>query len=349
VGQLEDITSRQGIVDSMVDVEFKQYLFVRNMWQAATEHFGDEAVEPILEGLRQLGKWRGEYIRWRPDTQVRGRSITTFLDNWDGNDLALGGERGDLTVEAAADSAVLRFDPAPGSDYYGDEGKEILERYWRTVFEGMAGGFDPDMSVDVALDNDTLAVRWHLAGTPDDAPRDHVESVLGEPAVAIERTRRASMSNGALYMFIARELIKKFDAAGEVAVRDGVRRIARERAELQKARHTREGKEFNLKNLMEDWDGPLVSAWTFNDGGYLSESTWHGDCNWCPYAAAWQEFGHEGLDLGLLYDVELHTELYRTYHPGAIVKWDQLKTRGDALCQFRIHIPELVKPGEPAT
>ncbi|HXC15535.1 MAG TPA: hypothetical protein VNV39_22190, partial [Stellaceae bacterium] len=66
-----------------------------------------------------------------------------------------------------------------------------------------------------------------------------------------------------------------------------------------------------------------------------------------PYADVWGEFGHDGLALGLLYDVELHTTMYQTYHPGTIVRWDALKTRGDHLCKFRVSIPELMSPNDP--
>ena len=59
------------------------------------------------------------------------------------------------------------------------------------------------------------------------------------------------------------------------------------------------------------------------------------------------ESAREGLALGLLYDVELHTTIYQTYHPGAIVRWDALKTRGDHLCKFRISIPELMSSNDP--
>ena len=46
-------------------------------------------------------------------------------------------------------------------------------------------------------------------------------------------------------------------------------------------------------------------------------------------------------------DVELHTTMYTTYHPGTIVRWDALKTRGDHLCKFRVSIPELMSPNDP--
>ena len=54
-----------------------------------------------------------------------------------------------------------------------------------------------------------------------------------------------------------------------------------------------------------------------------------------------------GVALPFLYDIELHTTMYETYHPGAVVRWDELKTRGDYLCKFRISIPELMSPNDP--
>ena len=44
--------------------------------------------------------------------------------------------------------------------------------------------------------------------------------------------------------------------------------------------------------------------------------------------------------------MELHRGLVESYHPGAIVRWDELKTRGDTVCRFRFTIPELVTDEE---
>ncbi|GAB2742411.1 hypothetical protein ACX801_24965 [Arthrobacter bambusae] len=51
-------------------------------------------------------------------------------------------------------------------------------------------------------------------------------------------------------------------------------------------------------------------------------------------------FGTEGQKFGYLYDVELHTTLYNTYLPGTVVRWETLKTRGDATCGFRIEVSD---------
>src|SRR5262249_46844386 len=243
----------------------------------------------------------------------------------------------------------------PGHAYFKlRSGKpELLQRYWSGLLGGMPAGYDRKLSL--AADGAAIEGPWSLraryAGKPagrtsPEQVRTQIRDIFAEPARALALVRGTSRNAGALYMFIAREVIRVWDASGEQVVREGVRGIGRERGTVLREKHTREGRPLNLKTLMEDWDGPLVSTWVFNEG-YLSEGAWHQDCRYCPYADVWSEFGKEGLALGLLYDIELHTTMYTTYHPGTIVRWDELKTRGDHLCKFRISIPELASPNDP--
>jgi hypothetical protein len=101
-----------------------------------------------------------------------------------------------------------------------------------------------------------------------------------------------------------------------------------------------------VKTLMDNWDGPLVAVWRW-EPGVLTEGTWFQDCTWCPYAAAWGEFGQRGLDLGYIWDYELHPTYYRRYHPDMVVQFEAIKTRGDSMCKFRVSIPPLQQPDEP--
>jgi hypothetical protein len=134
---------------------------------------------------------------------------------------------------------------------------------------------------------------------------------------------------------------------GEGKLREAVRALAHERADAQVEHHTEMGWELNVQTLMDHWDGQLVSIWQFAPG-LLTEGTWHQDCTWCPYAAAWQDLGKRALDLGYLYDYELHPTYYRRYNPDMIVQFESIKTRGDAFCKFRISLPSKQQPGEPA-
>ena len=75
---------------------------------------------------------------------------------------------------------------------------------------------------------------------------------------------------------------------------------------------------------------------------------WHTDCTYCPLAEVWAEEGPEGLRLGYMFDAPNHRGLFQSYHPGVVVKWDEVKSRGDRVCKFHFSIPELVTPDDPA-
>ena len=70
----------------------------------------------------------------------------------------------------------------------------------------------------------------------------------------------------------------------------------------------------------------------------LGPERWRQSGTWCPYAAAWDEFGPEGRRLGTLYDVELYGSLTTAYRPDIVVGWTRLQTRGDATCDFDVRI-----------
>ena len=350
MGLLEDVKSKSGILASMQDVALKQFLFLRNLTEAVLERFGDDGL-PILDAaFGHYGKWRGDTIRMAQGSMVAGHDALSFLLNWDSCDFILA-DGVDITGDAKA--ATLTLPRIPGSDYFRTRNGnfEILHRYWVGMLRGMPSGYDRHLGLSCGGDAPwAIEVAFTGPSTGATSPpdvADHIGGIFEKPERALAMVRATSRNAGALYMFIAREVIRVYDATGEQVIREGVRRIGRERGTVLKEKHLREGKPLTLTSLMNDWDGPLVSTWVFEDNEYLSDGVWHHDCRYCPYADAWSEFGREGLALGLLYDVELHTTMYTTYHPGTIVRWDALKTRGDHLCKFRVSIPELMSPNDP--
>ena len=355
MGLSEDVIGREGIIASMEDVALKQFLFLRNLADPVLARFGERGMAALDAAFRHYGQWRGDTIRMSQASLVSGNDALAVLANWDSCDFVLASLEGDVSVDGHATDATLRLPQMPGTAYFKLRGgkSELLQRYWSGLLQGMPAGYDGKLSL--SADDTSAGGPWSIrarhtgkpAGrTSSERVRAAIRDVFSEPARALALVRGTSRNAGALYMFIAREVIRIWDATGEQLIREGVRGIGRERGTVLREKHIREGKPLNLKSLMEDWDGPLVSTWVFNEG-YLSEGAWHQDCRYCPYADAWAEFGKEGLDLGLLYDIELHTTMYTTYHPGTIVRWDALKTRGDHLCKFRISIPELASPNDP--
>jgi L-2-amino-thiazoline-4-carboxylic acid hydrolase-like protein len=357
VGLVEDVTSRDGIIASMQDVSLKQYLFLRNLAEPLIERLGiDEALAILDRAFGHYGQWRGETIRMSQASLVTGHDAIAFLYNWDSCDFVLAKLDSEVTAAGTPEKASLRVPRSPGAAYFDSRqaSQEVLRHYWSGLVAGMARGYDPRLDAALAHgpDNKDWVITAEYSARPagnitaeDVAAR--LQEIFARPAEALAMVRQTSRNAGALYMFIAREIIRAYDATGEQLVRAGVRGIGRERGNALKEKHLREGKPLNLKTLMLDWDGPLVSTWVFNDDGYLSEGSWHQDCVYCPYADVWGAFGPEGLSLGYLYDIELHTTMYETYYPGTVVRWDELKTRGDHLCKFRITIPELLSPNDP--
>jgi len=86
--------------------------------------------------------------------------------------------------------------------------------------------------------------------------------------------------------------------------------------------------------------------WQFAPG-ILTEGLWHQDCTACPYADVWGEFGSRALDLGYLYDNEMHSTYFREYHPDMVLQFAAIKTRGDPVCRFRVSMPSRTVPGDP--
>jgi hypothetical protein len=352
----EDVASREGIIASMEDVALKQFLFLRNLANPVLARFGNEGMKVLEDACEHYGQWRGEGIRMAQASLVAGHDTLSFLANWDSCDFVLASLAGAVGIEGDGVTATLSLPHMPGAAYFtAHKGNpEVLYHYWSALLRGMPAGYDERLALACA--NAPLGAPWTIhakfGGTAGGKRNTaevtaRIRDVFSDPAGALTLVRGTSRNAGALYMFIAREVIRAWDATGEQVIREGVRGIGRERGSVLRNKHEREGKPLNLKTLMLDWDGPLISTWVFNGEGYLSEGAWHQDCRYCPYADVWGEFGKEGLDLGLLYDIELHTTMYQTYHPGTIVRWEQLKTRGDHLCKFRFSIPELASPNDP--
>ncbi|WP_342709850.1 L-2-amino-thiazoline-4-carboxylic acid hydrolase [Bradyrhizobium sp. B124] len=354
MGLEEDVTSRDGLLASLRDVTEKQFMLVRNLVGPVEAALGQAGLEVIDRGFRQFGEWRAENLRIAPSAIAGNQNARALLQNWDSGDLVLGTLDASTEIVGGPLKASVTMPSMLGSEQFTGLGKaDLLRRYWAETMSGMAAGFSegctirsdaPDIFGPWTITVDFLAS--HAKGrVRSDIGID--TEILSDPERALPLIRRSSRNAGALYMFVAREVIRAYDAAGEQLVREGVRGFGRERGLALREKHLREGRELNMKTLMLDWDGPLVSTWVFKDEGYLSEGTWHQDCVYCPYADVWSQFGNEGLDLGYLYDVELHTTLYQTYHPQTLVRWESLKTRGDHVCRFRFSIPDLVGPEDP--
>ena len=344
----DEQVTREGVVESCQDLMRFQAMFSRHFVHAPVARFGDEGERAIRAGLRRYGAYRADLIRKNlGDAPLTARSL---VESWDMADYHLLTEVGTGTIEGSDRSVTVTIQD--GSDWARwreyEEGLATARLYYAEVWPGIAAALGASVDLDVsALDlRSPWSVTWTVPSAPD-GPRAPVRSgIFDRLDDAVAMARRTSMNNGALYYFCGDAETRRFDMLGEAALREQVRALAHERADRQKAAHTANGWPLTVRTLMDHWDGQLISIWQFAPG-ILTDGTWHQDCTWCPYAAAWEGLGKRALDLGYLYDYELHPTYYRRYHPDMIVQFEAIKTRGDATCKFRISMPSAQEPDEP--
>ena len=346
----DEKVDRAGVVQSCQDLMRFQAMFARHFAYSPSTRLGPEGEPTMLRALHRYGRYRAELIRKGLERANLPVTARTVIEHWDMADYHLLRDTGTGVIEGSDRAVTVTLsDPAEWHRWREyDAGVEIARLYYRGLLPGLAEGLGATVAFDAArLDlRRPWSVTWRVESAAESPPGPVHSGLFNRIDDAVEVARRTSMNNGALYYFGADEQTKRFDMLGEAALRQQVRDLAHERADRQKAAHLAAGWDLNVKTLMDHWDGQLISIWQFAPG-LLTEGTWHQDCTWCPYAAAWSEFGPRGLDLGYIYDYELHPTYYRRYHPDMVVQFEGIKTRGDGTCKFRISLPLKQRPGEP--
>jgi hypothetical protein len=182
---------------------------------------------------------------------VSGHDALAFFQNWDSCDFVLAKLNGQVTVRGTPESASLTLPILPGESYFDSHGgrREVLRHYWSGLLRGMPKGYDPRLStgLDQGRDGKDWVVSAAYGGKPSgkitaDDVLGRVHGIFDQPTEALAMVRQTSRNAGALYMFVAREIMRAYDATGEQLVREGVRGIGRERGTALKEKHLREGK-----------------------------------------------------------------------------------------------------------
>jgi hypothetical protein len=341
---------RAGNLQSCKDLLRFQALFSRHFAWSLVRDFGAAGERAASTALRRYGLYRGGLIKTsiaKAGVPLTARSVVEY---WDMADYHMGTELGTAHISGSDREVTATITSTPEWTYWkANDSVDLARLYYSEVLPGIASALGARATFDVSS-LDLVApwsVTWTVGSAPAGAASPVHSRIFDDNERATEMARRTSMNNGALYFFCADEETKRFDMLGEGKLREAVRALAHERADGQIESHTEMGWELNVETLMDHWDGQLVSIWQFAPGT-LTEGTWHQDCTWCPYAAAWGDLGKRALDLGYLYDYELHPTYYKRYNPEMIVQFESIKTRGDAMCKFRISLPSKQKPGEPS-
>ncbi len=329
------------------------WMLLRHFYEGVRGRLGEAAIEVLARGLWRYGYYRGQFIRNDPRTIASGRDAISVIEHWDGGELALASARGTADISGSAAEVRLTLSRLPGADYFAQKGSvEALRLHWDQVLSGMAAGYDDAataiQSPAIAASEAAWTMTWTVSGAQGKRELPSLKDRLAEPAAYIRISRRTTGLLAALQMYTARELIETFDASGEEVVRQACYKFGAERGQALRDRHLADGTPLNLQTMgatLAERD-PLDAIFAIRGDSYISPGLNHFDCTYCPLAEVWAEEGVEGLALGYLYDMEVHRGLVETYYPGAIIKWDALKTRGDSVCRFRFQIPELLTRDE---
>lgn len=354
-GAVEDAETRNRHIRSMALCQSYHWIMLRQYYRSVQRRFGEAGLTTLAQGIRRYGFYRGQFIRNRPETFEQGMSALSLLLNWDSGELAYASVDGSLRIEGTGTRATLTFSRVPGSDYFRQhDDLAPLALYWPNTLKGMAEGYDRSADVEVlGIPDDPDApwsVVWTYAAGDENEHATPLEDVFGSVAKATAITRRVFGALAAFQMYVTRALIDEFDATGEEAAREALYNFGAERSQGMREQHLAEGKPINFSSLLKGVNerDPYGALFVFRGEVYVSDGLFIGDCVYCPAAEVWATEGAEGLALGYMYDMEVHRGLIEGYHPGGVVRWDALKTRGNPICRFRFSIPELVTDEERA-
>jgi hypothetical protein len=262
---------------------------------------------------------------------------------------------GRLEVEGDASCAILRLARVPGSAYLTTpEGRALLATYWRETLAGLAAGYDEALSIlypDIPTDPGS---PWSISFTYAGDTLDRSSALPGDPLAnaveSIHLSRRTMGVMGALGMYVARALGERFGGSAEAAVREALYNFGLERAQAMRDQALAEGKPLDFltwTDIIQRRD-PNATSFVYGPDSVVTPGVFQVACTYCPCAEVWAEEGPQGLDFGYLYDMEVHRALVEGFHPGGVVGWEKVKTRGDKVCNFRFFIPELVTDDDPA-
>ena len=300
-----------------------------------------QAEEVVREGLEDFARWRGQRARTAHLTSGVYLDARDLFSRWSDAELTGPLALGRATARGSSSHASATIEWLPHVEYLLESGRrDIADRYYDIVMPVFCAAYHPEVRGSARLAADARSVE--LETSVEILPVDEVHTpitteILGHPAALRMMIRRQVQNRGALFACLAKAAVRAHDATGEMALREGLRSYGRERGAAQRERHLSAGLEPNLKTLMSNFDVPVEDAWEWQDEGVLTEQSWSQNCTFCPHVPVWKEL--DALDLGNIYDVEVHTSQFTAYHPDIQVKWDQLQTRGDAQCQFRFTIP----------
>jgi hypothetical protein len=340
---------------------FQEYhwLMLRVYHAVSVARFGEPGREAVRHGVRAAGRYRGLRMRDQAASLVHGRDAGRLIQHWDTGEWELAAIDGELEWAGSPAELCLTLPQAPGAAYLRQhDAADAVERYWPELLAGVAEGYDPRLVAHAAVGTATpWTLRLSFAGAAERPLASGLGLGLGlgeierDPVRLLETARRTSGLIAALQMYVSRELVRRFDAAGEAAVREAAYQFGAERGGEVRRRHEATGTPITLASFASETGlqlrDPSEAVFVFAERQHVSDGAYYLDCTYCPLQEVWSHEGPEGLRLGYLFDAANHRGLFQSYHPETIVRWDSVKSRGDSVCRFRFTVPSLLTEDDP--
>ena len=336
---------------------FQEYhwLMVAAFWKPSGELLGEPGRRSVERGFYAAGLYNGRAMHDSALALAEGRSPIGVFRHWESAEWHLASADGHLEADRVADGIRVRVAELPGHDYAIEHGiVDGLRAYWAALFAGVVRGYDASLEARVEVEPDTGAAVFEVREQKEIAEAEDVSELLlplTDEVAGLNRTRRTTGLLASLQLYPSRQLSREFGASGEEVIRKAGHIFGSERGSGIREAHLADGVPINLASFMggsglQERD-PSEEVFVFAERQHLSPGAWYADCTYCPLAEVWGSDASDGYRLGSMFDEANHLGLYRSYHPGAVVRWDAIKSKGDSVCKFRFTIPELMTAEDP--
>ena len=341
-------------IDSLRLFQDYHWLMLEAFWKPAGELLGESGHHCVEQGFSATGYYNGQAMRDSAIALAEGRSPLGVFRHWQSAEWHLSEVDGHLQVDMVPGGVQVHVRELPGIEYAQNRGiVDGLQRYWTALFNGVVRGYDRDFVGEFEFSPETgsatFTVTCRSSETNEEMPSEFLVPIEDEAAL-LARTRRTTGLLASLQLYPSREL-GGLGASGEEVIRRAGHIFGSVRGARIRATHLAAGTPINLESFMgggglQERD-PSEAVFVFAEGQYLSQGAWYADCTYCPLAEVWSSDAKDGFRFGAMFDEANHVALYRSYHPGVVVRWDAIKSRGDSLCKFRFTIPELMTSDDP--
>ena len=154
---------RQARIESVrIMVEYN-WMYLHQVYLAASAKFGEKGVQAIAAGIRRHGRYRGDYIRSSAEGCARGRDAMALMCAWDTAELPLASAGDVLDVGGDARQATVSLEWVPGSEYFeGKDSASVLAIYWTELLAGVSMGYDEGLSIFCGPLSEPGAVPWTI-------------------------------------------------------------------------------------------------------------------------------------------------------------------------------------------